>query len=176
MSDASTTHRISIDVGLGDADHRDTFTRALWNVLGTEVAEITFAQIVDGLPLAEVAQDSGNGSLPNEHPIHDLHRQLCPGVIEKTHEFRDKFDPGTIQIDSKLINDYRAASLGSRAFKVRLIEMVAVAVHQIAVEIFKLDTSLHKEDDTNGIMIMTSILTGLRMWSDIGLSPASSAA
>ncbi|KAI8292453.1 hypothetical protein K4K60_006014 [Colletotrichum sp. SAR11_57] len=146
MSDASTTHRISIDVGLGDGDHRDTFTRALWNVLGTEVAEITFAQIVDGLPLAEVAQDSGNGSLLNEHPIHDLHQQLCPGVIEKTHEFRDKFDPGTIQIDSKLINDYRAASLGSRAFKVRLIEMVAVAVHQIAVEIFKLDTSLHKED------------------------------
>ncbi|KAI8315794.1 Aryl-alcohol dehydrogenase [Colletotrichum sp. SAR11_240] len=146
MSNASTTHRISIDVGLGDGEHRDAFTRALWNVLATEIAEITFAQIIDGLPLAEVAQDSGNGSLPNGHPIHDLHQQLCPGVIQKTHEFRDKFDPGTIQIDSKLINEFRAASLGSRAFKVRLIELVAVAVHQIAVQIFKLDTSLHKED------------------------------
>ncbi|KAF4856183.1 hypothetical protein CGCSCA4_v000797 [Colletotrichum siamense] len=146
MSDASTFHRISIDVGLGDGDHRDAFTRALWNVLATEIAEITFAQIIDGLPLSEVAQDSGNGSLPNGHPIHDLHQQLCPGVIQKTHEFRDKFDPGAIQIDSKLINDYRGASVGSRAFKVRLIELVAVAVHQIAVQIFKLDTSLHKED------------------------------
>ncbi|KAI8228095.1 Aryl-alcohol dehydrogenase [Colletotrichum sp. SAR 10_86] len=117
MSDASTTHRIPVDVGLGDGDHRDAFTRALWNVLATEIAEITFAQIIDGLPLTEVAQDSGNGSLPNGHPIHEVHQKLCSGVIEKTHEFRDKFDPGTIQIDSKLINDYRAASLGSRAFK-----------------------------------------------------------
>jgi hypothetical protein len=34
------------------------------------------------------------------------------------------------------------------AFRTRLIEMVAVAMHQIAVQLFKLDTSLHKN---NGI-------------------------
>ncbi|KAH0438190.1 alcohol dehydrogenase [Colletotrichum camelliae] len=145
-SDASIRYLVSIDVGLSSGDHRDTFMRALSNILATEIAEITFTQIIDGLPLTEVAQDCGNASLPNDHPDHDMHQQLCSGVIEKTHRFRDEFDSGTIHIDSKLINDYRAASLGSRAFKVRLIELVAIAVHQIAVQIFKLDTSLHKED------------------------------
>ncbi|KAL8324045.1 hypothetical protein RB597_007662 [Gaeumannomyces tritici] len=71
---------------------------------------------------------------------------LCPGVLEKVHEFRDAFQPEILKFDSSVLLAYQAAGLGSRAFNTRLIELVALAVHQIAVILFNLDTSLHKED------------------------------
>lgn len=46
----------------------------------------------------------------------------------------------------KLISDFRAASPGSRAFKIRLVELAAVAVHEIVIQLFKLDLGRHKND------------------------------
>ncbi len=46
----------------------------------------------------------------------------------------------------KLIHQYQAASPGSRAFNTLLIELVARVVHQVAVWLYKQDTSRHKED------------------------------
>ena len=37
------------------------------------------------------------------------------------------------------MSDFRAASPGSRAFKARLVELTAVAIHEIAVELFNLN-------------------------------------
>lgn len=45
--------RISIDTL--DTVHRDVFIRAMENMLATENAIFTFAQIIDGLPIADVA-------------------------------------------------------------------------------------------------------------------------
>ena len=45
------------------------------------------------------------------------------------------------------MHDYRAAAPGSRAFKTRLIEMIAVAVHKIAAWIWNQRSSIHKDDD-----------------------------
>lgn len=47
----------------------------------------------------------------------------------------------------QLFHKYQAASPGSRAFKTCLIEMVAVAIHQIAVYLYELDLDLggHKD-------------------------------
>jgi hypothetical protein len=42
--------------------------------------------------------------------------------------------------------EYRAASPGSRAFNTRLVELIARAVHEIAIAICRADTSFHKED------------------------------
>lgn len=47
----------------------------------------------------------------------------------------------------KLLHDYHAASPGSAAFKTRLIEMVAVATHQIAAYLYKLDLNLGRHQD-----------------------------
>jgi len=52
----------------------------------------------------------------------------------------------TIADGHQLILAYQAASPGSRSFKTRLIELVAVSVHQVAVLIVHLDTSRHKDD------------------------------
>jgi len=129
-----------------EGQHRDTFTHAMSNVFSSEAAELAYAQIVDGLPLSGVERDTYYGSVCYEHPLHTNHMELCPGVLERTQQFLATFDANTLQIDSRLIYAYQAAPPGSRAFRTRLIELVAVAVHQTAVHLFKLDTGLHKDD------------------------------
>lgn len=51
------------------------------------------------------------------------------------------------QVSLKLFHDYHAASPDSRAFKSRLVEIVAVSIHQIAVTLYKLDLSLGNHRD-----------------------------
>lgn len=83
-----------------DDDHQKILKRSLSRILATEIAEITYAQIVDGLPLYLVAYDSDAPPWGN-HPIKS-HPDLCPGVLEKTREFRDNFDPEILQFDSRV--------------------------------------------------------------------------
>jgi len=64
------------------------------------MAETTYTQIIDGLPLADVVQDTANGGLSNDHPIHDAHTELCPGVIEKTRGLRANFEPSILALDA----------------------------------------------------------------------------
>lgn len=97
--------KICIGIGLGGA-HHDVLIRAISNVLSTKIAEETFAQIIDGLPLASVVQDTSDGGLTDDHPIHDAHKELCPGVLEKTREFRRDVDLSLIKLDST-VSDVR---------------------------------------------------------------------
>lgn len=48
----------------------------------------------------------------------------------------------------QLFRKYQAASPGSRAFKASLVEMIAVAIHQVAAYLYKLDLDLggHKDE------------------------------
>lgn len=102
--------KICIGIGLGGA-HHDALIRAISNVLSTEIAEETYAQIIDGLPLASVVQDTANGGLPDDHPIHDAHLDFCPGVLEKTREFRREFDISSLKIGSA-VSEYPRLPLG----------------------------------------------------------------
>ncbi|POR33534.1 Uncharacterized protein TPAR_06241 [Tolypocladium paradoxum] len=126
--------------------HLDGFAQAMHNILSTKIAEETFAQLLDGLPLADVAQDSANAELPYSHPLFDVHEELCPGVLEKTRQYRHQLDATSLQLDAALIADYRAASPGSRAFNTRLVEMAAVAVHEMAVQLFNNGPMFHSDD------------------------------
>lgn len=98
--------KISIGAGLAGA-HYDAITRAISNILSTEIAEMTYAQIIDGLPLASVVKDSANGGLPDGHPINKSHKELCSGVLEKTREFRKDVDLSLIKLDSTVSDDRR---------------------------------------------------------------------
>ncbi|KAK3896817.1 hypothetical protein C8A05DRAFT_48308 [Staphylotrichum tortipilum] len=118
------------------------FRRAISNVLSTELALSTFAQIVDGLPTADIAFDRHMHGLDSDHPV-DKHEELCPGVMERTREIRDQFDPSILVFDPVLIKAYRRAMPGSRVFKVLLLELVAVFVHQLAVLLFNLNICMH---------------------------------
>lgn len=80
-----------------DKDHQHVFTTALLNILRTEVAEITLAQIVDGLPLEHVAFSLRGHRYTIEDPV-ATHAQLCPGTLEKTKAFREAFDPALMSL------------------------------------------------------------------------------
>lgn len=87
-----------------DDGHRNAFRRAISRVLSTEIAEVTYAQIVDGLPLADVADDSVDGGPPRGHPLRQMHRNLCPGVLDKTKEFLARFNVGALQFNPQVSN------------------------------------------------------------------------
>ena len=150
--------------------HLEAVNHALDKVLSTEVAEITYAQILDGLPLADVERDHWAwSSICPSNPLQEKHQVLCPGVLEHLRYLRQEFDPEQFLTFSpkvclqypissipellfltllfQLMHDYRVAAPGSRAFKTRLIEMIAVAVHKVAAWIWNQNLSLHKNDD-----------------------------
>lgn len=80
----------SASVEVLDADHRQSFEQALMRLLQTEPAERTFAEIIDGLP---VRRSYIEFHWPQDgHPAND-HGELCPGIREKTREFRSSFTP-----------------------------------------------------------------------------------
>lgn len=84
-----------------DDAHQVAFNRAITNVLATDLAELTFAQLVDGLPLLEVAGDQLKHRHTEGEPVFK-HTELCPGAIEKTRALRRAFDPLTMEIRAQV--------------------------------------------------------------------------
>jgi hypothetical protein len=84
-----------------DGPHHQIFSRAIARILHTEEAEVTYAQIVDGLPLYDIAIDRKASGLRRGHPI-TQHKELCPGVLDKTRLFRENFDPDTLKFDARV--------------------------------------------------------------------------
>jgi len=82
-----------------DVDHEGSLERALVNILSTEAAEFTYAQILDGLPTEQSLNDSF-GPMPG-HPVHELkHTTLCEGSIEKARSFRDRFTLRDLKLET----------------------------------------------------------------------------
>lgn len=61
-----------------DAGHYSTFTTALTNLLRTDIAEQTYAEIIDGIPTAR----TWSTSIGRRHGIIEAHHELCPGTRE----------------------------------------------------------------------------------------------
>ncbi|KAK7934571.1 hypothetical protein PG985_000066 [Apiospora marii] len=142
--DNAPTRKLSIaDIEEG---HRNYFITAITRLISTDIAEVTYAQLFDGLPLSDVAGNRGYSAFPDDHPIYEVHEELCPGMVDKTRKFRNEFHLETLRFDAELLLEFQEAAPGSRAFNIRLIEMVAVALHQIAVVIYQRDESIHKDD------------------------------
>ncbi|KAB5578810.1 hypothetical protein GE09DRAFT_561665 [Coniochaeta sp. 2T2.1] len=73
-------------------EHYHILDRSIRNVLSTELAELTMAQLVDGLPLAASGWDARGTLLRRGHPLTE-HETLCNGVLEQTRAFRESFHP-----------------------------------------------------------------------------------
>ncbi|ROV91353.1 hypothetical protein VMCG_09696 [Cytospora schulzeri] len=126
-----------------DGLHQSIFNQALLNVLSTDIAEITFAQIMDGLPLKDVAF----GTRAHRHKEIDevaKHEKLSPEALEKAITFRDDLDPVAIELPVEILQGYQSVPAGSQASKLPLVELVAVAIHRLAVLLFKLHKSFHR--------------------------------
>lgn len=82
-----------------DTDHRDAFSRAVQAILATNLAEIIMAQLIDGLPQADIAWEARGNFLTKAHPLAD-HEHLCKGALEKTQSLRDDFRPDSLSFES----------------------------------------------------------------------------
>lgn len=142
--------------------------RAVANVLSTELAKQTYAQIVDGYPLPEVARDGYLGSTCFGHPLYTDHKELCPGVLTEAQALCSGLDVGSISIPANVrkksqttpmlwslllltlriqaIRSYESAPEGSPAFTASLVELVARCVHHIGAWIYRQDRNRHKDD------------------------------
>ncbi|KAI1331896.1 hypothetical protein F5Y16DRAFT_359527 [Xylariaceae sp. FL0255] len=120
-----------------DSVHLEAFNLALSNLLHTEVAEYTLAQIVDGLPTRLSFSQSHRWS-PLDHPALS-HENICSGALEKTLQARADLNIQSLRFNPALLEHFQDEPRESRGFHLRLIEMLAVACHQIAAYLFQLD-------------------------------------
>lgn len=81
--------------------HRKVLDKAIKNVLSTELAIFTYAQIIDGLPIADVAWDRRLPGIMGEHIIDD-HEILCPRVLEKAQEYHENWQPSSLMFDPEV--------------------------------------------------------------------------
>jgi hypothetical protein len=96
----SHDHRVPFDAINSDY-HRRVLDKAIRNVLSTELAIFTYAQIIDGLPIADVAWDRRLPGIMGEHVI-DEHEILCPGALEKAQECFENWQPSTLMFDPEV--------------------------------------------------------------------------
>jgi hypothetical protein len=83
-----------------DGEHRQLLVRAITRVLSTTLAEMTYAQIIDGLPIGDIAYDSREQPY-GAHPIDDAHEELCPNMLDKAREFLAEFQPEILTFNSQ---------------------------------------------------------------------------
>lgn len=82
-----------------DAEHGTPLQLALTNLLSTPVAEFTYAQIVDGMPVSSVYAE--NHWFREDFPVMQ-HYELCPGALEKTRAFRSDFNYSFLSFDPQV--------------------------------------------------------------------------
>ncbi|KAK4247304.1 hypothetical protein C7999DRAFT_14649 [Corynascus novoguineensis] len=145
MSQNPANRRPHVAIEMLDPGHCKTLTQALYNVLSTDLAEVTYAQLIDGLPTISTVWEGRGIWAPRGHPLLN-HSKLCKGALERTRMFRDEFDPAVLRFDSLVIRRYQNAAPGSREFKMRLVELVAAGIHQIAAILFQSDDKVHIKD------------------------------
>ncbi|EJP66098.1 uncharacterized protein BBA_05069 [Beauveria bassiana ARSEF 2860] len=127
-----------------DEEHRNSFIKALLRILHTEIAELTYSEILDGIPTSASYFDFYYQQ--EGHPAIS-HTELCPDVLDRTRQLRDQINPTTLHFSSSLLLSFQATLLGTRGFSLRLIELLAVSCHQIAVHLFQLQESRHTQEE-----------------------------
>ncbi|KAH7154130.1 hypothetical protein DER46DRAFT_628035 [Fusarium sp. MPI-SDFR-AT-0072] len=115
--------------------HRQAFVQALMRVMETDVAERTFAEIIDGIPTIGSYQEF---HWPQHgHPA-TQHLDVCPGMIEKARQLHSDFPPTRLSFQ---------LPANSRPFHLQLFELLAVSIHQIAVYLYQQDGANHTHQD-----------------------------
>ncbi|KAM3451882.1 hypothetical protein NHJ6243_009486 [Beauveria neobassiana] len=95
-----------------DEEHRNSFIKALLRILHTEVAELTYSEILDGIPTSASYFDFYYQQ--EGHPAIS-HTELCPDVLDRTRQLRDQINPRTLHFSSSCKEVYLHSSLRNRA-------------------------------------------------------------
>lgn len=96
-------HKSRVDQVLDDA-HQRALEHAVMSILSTSIAQETFAQIVDGLPLRSVALGTQRHRVLWGDPI-DNHPEMCPGALEKAREYQKKLEVRGLEVASAVSNE-----------------------------------------------------------------------
>ncbi|KAI9759520.1 MAG: hypothetical protein M4579_002279 [Chaenotheca gracillima] len=116
-----------------DVDAFKYFSRTLQTLLSSDVAKYAFAQIADGLPTSRVFDDY---SMEYRDDIED---RLDPSEASMilVEEFCLEFRPETLRIDAQVAQAYQDAQPDSREFNMRLLELVATVIHELAIDLYQ---------------------------------------
>lgn len=79
--------------------HRHVLDGAIKNALATELAQFTYAQIMDGLPTGDVCFERRFPHVFGEHPIDSCHDELCPGAFDKAQEYYQQWNSDILTFD-----------------------------------------------------------------------------
>ncbi|KAK4457230.1 hypothetical protein QBC42DRAFT_213158 [Cladorrhinum samala] len=142
--------RSKVSINVLAPDHYQALDRAIRNVLATDLALTSVAELLDGLPLLGTLSETNYTFVHRLHPIRK-HKDLCDGALDQAAAFRDAFDPTVLQFDSSVMQAFQNAEPGSREFKMRLVELVAIAVHHAAVLLHQLKPKLHTDAEIHSI-------------------------
>ncbi|KAI9829513.1 MAG: hypothetical protein M1819_006333 [Sarea resinae] len=143
---ASPSGTVQICINDLAPEHLVALEKALSNILSTDLAFQTFAQVVDGVPTRDVYRDYYTHTRPDFEQNVESSRDARQ-VVEA---FRANLRLGMIEFDAKLAEAYQNTTIGSRQFILRLMELVSIACHNMATSLFiNADGGLHKLDPTS---------------------------
>ena len=97
---------VAIGAVLGERNrHRRALEKAVNNILLTKIAEETYAQVVDGIPTADVFEDTRNEVPPREHPIFMEHAHISDLAMQRLEEIKDnELSVGEIRVQAQVCN------------------------------------------------------------------------
>jgi hypothetical protein len=133
MASPNARNPSKITVSNLTGDHLSTFENVLSSILSTDLAQLTYSQIIDGLPVRDV----WNAYACRRSDI-DEHVEPCSEAIEVWKAFRDSFQSHTLQFASRTVQGYQNTTPGTKDFNVRLLELVAVACHDTAALLYQI--------------------------------------
>lgn len=84
-----------------DEQHRSAVILAVTNILSTSQAEITLAQLVDGLPLRDVAKEGRGHTIGIGHPLQE-HMELCDGALDRTRACLGALEVSKLRIEQSV--------------------------------------------------------------------------
>ncbi|KNG84762.1 hypothetical protein ANOM_006691 [Aspergillus nomiae NRRL 13137] len=113
-------------------EHLETFTQTLHNVVSSEPTQQALAQVVDGIP----TRTDSNGW---EFVKAGLKRKDDPSdeSIKIVKAIQDSFKLDSLEVSADVVQAYQDTSIGSRDFKLRLLEMVAISFHNMVAHLFQ---------------------------------------
>ncbi|KAL3478916.1 hypothetical protein BJX99DRAFT_93364 [Aspergillus californicus] len=116
-----------------DGQHLQVLQDTVRHILFTQRAEYVFAQVVDGVPTKET-------KMCKNYSVEELFRDRAepsPEALDLVRGWRSDFQLTSLEIDDKVLRAYTDSQLGTREYKLRLIEITAVVVHTLAALLFQ---------------------------------------
>ncbi|KAF2749455.1 hypothetical protein M011DRAFT_475549 [Sporormia fimetaria CBS 119925] len=115
-------------------EHLATLDQALSNILSTDLAYETYAQIVDGLPTRDVYEDYYVSR--GRRVDYDNNLRPSQQAMDIVKAQRESLDIKELYIDAETIEAYQKAEKCSSEFTRRMMEIVAILCHDIAVYLY----------------------------------------